>query len=185
ELEAFYTSMAKFTPTALKNARGKYIEQAFGDSWHQALKMFPNYSGHNITAKERINPDAIQPNEFPDKSHVHTVVAGFIEMMRKSENQRTGLSRQEEWLNAVNASEKARQIVMNDEMRLQIFGITHPYSNRITTAGLTPTIGGNKISYDVPAEIIWEHNGKKVNLIYDPEDVSKVLVTDGKGLRFV
>src|SRR5690606_31758271 len=52
-------------------------------------------------------------------------------------------------------------------------------------AGITPTIGGKKISYDVPAEIIWEHNGKKVNLIYDPEDVSKVLVSDGKGLRFV
>src|SRR3546814_11876846 len=89
-------------------------------------------------------------------------------MMRKSTNQRTGLSRQEEWISAVEASEKARQIVMNDEMRLQIFGITHPYSNRITTAGLTPTIGGKKISYDVPAEIIWEHNGKKVNLMYDP-----------------
>ena len=69
-----------------------------------------------------------------------------------------------------------------------MFGIHHnPQGRRIAinNMGITPQIDGAKLIYDVPAHLHLENIGKAVTVIYDPFDMSRVLVTDGAGLRFM
>ncbi len=187
ELTKFFKAQAHFTPATAKAAQGKYIERAFGTTWHQNLKMFPNYSGHNITAKERINPDAIDKSkkDFPLWENATQVVDGFITMMRQTVNPKTGKPRQQEWVDAFWASEKSQQRLLSNEVRLGLFGIQHNYSNKLTAGGLKVTINKQPFTYDIPEEYYLDHVGKKVNAIYDPYDMSQVLITDGNGLRFI
>lgn len=187
ELEQFYESMATYTPATAKVAQGKYIERAFGVTWHQTLKSFLNYAGQNITAKERLSPEAIERNRsnFPAKEKAPEQIGLFIEMLRQQVNPKTGISRREEWLNGVSEKSKARAISI--EQHLQIFGVLHKPrnggKNRLLTSGLE--LMDRRFVYEIPAFYFPEHVNKAVNVIYDPYDMSQVLVTDGKGVRFV
>lgn len=188
ELEKFYQSMAIFTPATARVAQGKYIERSFGTTWHQNLKRFINYSGQNITAKEKLNPDAVDRNKsnFPAVAQAPQQVAIFIEAMRQEINPKTGIPRQQEWLEAFAASEKSKQKAINAEKHLQLFGVLNTSKGRGNTlqpSGLT--IKNGRLLYEIPAEYFPQHMGKKVDVYCDPYDESQVLVTDGKGLRFV
>lgn len=187
ELEHFYNSMAISTPAGLKNSQTKYIERSFGTVWHETLKkLFPgNYSGHNITAKQRLNPDGLKPVNFPHLQDANKQVAAFIEAMRQTKREKGGITRQEEWLAAFNASEKSQQKLLSEELRLQIFGKRHTHLNTIDASGLNPTLLGKQRIYELSQATIFEHVGKQVQVIYDEADLSTVLVTDGKGLRFL
>lgn len=194
ELGQFYKSMAKSTPAGLKNSQTKYIERSFGSVWHTVLKkMFPsNYSGHNIKAKQQLNPDNLKPAYFPPIEDCHRMVGEFIEAMRQTTRKGSEMTRQQEWMYAFDNSEKSQEKLLTEETRLQIYGKPHLKrdgktleTNRITAAGLTPTLLGKPRIYELSQDIIYEHIGKSVNVIYDEYDLSTVLVTDGKGLRFL
>lgn len=187
ELEQFYNSMAISTPAGLKNSQTKYIERSFGSTWHNVLKrLFPNnYSGHNITAKQKLNADNLKPAYFPTVENCEEMVALFIQAMRLTTRTGTDLNRQEEWLQAFSASNKSKKKLLTEEMRLQIFGKRHDYLNTIEAKGLTPTLLGKTRIYELSQDILFEHVGKQVQVIYDEADLSRVLVTDGKGLRFI
>jgi len=187
ELEAFYNSMAISTPAGLKNSQTKYIERSFGAVWHEVLKKaFPsNYSGHNITAKQKLNPDTLKPAYFPDITECESQVAAFINAMRQTKQKGSEATRQQEWLTAFWESEKSQQRLLTEEMRLQIFGKRHTHLNTIESKGLTPTLLGKTRTYELTQTTIFKHAGKKVQVIYDEADLSTVLVTDGKGLRFL
>lgn len=189
ELETFYKSMATFTPATVRVAQGKYIERTFGTSWHQTLKQYINYAGQNITAKERLNPDAIEKNKsnFPAKRDAPKQVELFIEAMRDAVNPKTGIPRREEWAAAFMQSEKSKAKEITVEQHLQLFGILNePKNGRHNT--LQPRgleIKDGRFIYDIPAAYFPQHVGKKVQVYYDPYDMRQVLVTDGRGLRFV
>jgi len=187
ELEEFYNSMALFFPAGLKNSQTKYVERSFGTTWHQMakLKFGRNYSGHNITSKERINPDTLQIKNFPDVSEMPRMIADFIEAMRHTVNPKTNLDRQSEWVKAFRESDKSKKRCLSIEERLQVYGKQHSHSNRITASGVEPVLLGEKRIYELSQAQIFEHNGKTVQVTYDEHDLSKVLITDGKGLRFV
>jgi len=187
ELEAFYNSMGHSTPAGLKNPNSKYIERAFGTTWHQVLKMFfpSNYSGYNIGSKSKINRDELRPSNFPQREDAGKYIDLFIEAMRRTKRNDSELSRREEWLQAFNNSPKSKKKLLTAESRLQIFGKTHSYTNQITAEGIRPTLGGYKLRYELSQEQIFEHVGKSVQVIYDEHDLSQVLLTDGKGLRIV
>ena len=187
ELEEFYNSMGHFTPAGLKNAKSKYIEASFGTVWHQVLKMFfpNNYSGYNVGSKSKINKDAMQPANFPHISEADTMIGTFIEAMRRTKFKDSGLSREQQWLQAFNTSDKSKKKLLSDAERLQIFGKTHSHTNQITNNGIMPTLLGSTIKYELSQQQIMEHNGKRVQVIYDEYDLSKVLITDSKGLRLV
>lgn len=185
-LARFYQSLATFTPALTGNARSKYIERSFGTEWHQVLKGFDNYAGHNITAKEQTNRDNIQEikKAFPGTHEAPAVVAEFINRMRHSKD------RQAKWLEAFHASDKSQERMVGDEQMLMLFGTPHvpknQYgSNSITNEGVVITIQGVEYTYEVPEALYLENVGKKVQVIYDPGDLSRVLVTDGAKLRFV
>jgi hypothetical protein len=186
-LDSFYQSIATYTPATAKVARAKYIEQAFGTRWHQQLKCYPNYAGHNITAKHKINEDALALNKksFPDRELAPQQIEHFIDSLRNLVNDTTGLSKQTEWLQAFRQSAKAQERQISDMQFLHLFGFTHDYANRISNKGLTPCINGMERVFEIPEAFYLSTVGKKVNLIYDPLDFSRVLVTDGGSLRFI
>lgn len=187
ELEHFYHSMATFTPAGLKNSQTKYIERSFGTVWHEVLKkMFPsNYSGHNLTAKQKLNPDNLKPAYFPPIEKCADMMHAFIEVMRQTTRTGSEMTRQQEWMHAFDNSEKSQAKLLSEDMRLQIFGKQHNHLNSITSGGLEPTLLGQKRIYELSQDTIYEHVGKQVQVIYDEADLSTVLVTDGKGLRFL
>jgi hypothetical protein len=195
-LGEFYSRIGTFTAQAHGVPQGKYIERSFGTEWHQVLKAMPtnNYAGKNIHAKERISAEYIveASKNYPTIDRVPEIVETFINVMRMKPNPKTGISRQKEWLDAFNASEKSKKKPISAGMKLQLMGKKHinpknPDDSRltITAKGLMPTINGEVVKLDLPDEVIYNHNGKKVELYYDPEKLTEFLVSDGKGLRFV
>ena len=187
ELEQFYTSMATFTPAALKNAQSKYVERSFGTTWHQMLKacFLNNYSGFNVGSKEQINREALDPKQFPDISEAEQMIEAFIWSMRMTTRSGSVLTRHEEWLEAFNASDKSKKKLMTPEQRLQVFGKLHSHTNQIKSRGLTPILNGEQRVYELSQEQLFKHEGKRVQIYYDEEDLSQILVTDSKGLRFI
>ena len=187
KLASFFSNQAHYTPATVKVAQAKYIERSFGTVWHQQLKMFGNYSGFNITAKGKMNPDAIQiaKRDYPNKEKAPQLIAQFVANMRQTINPKSGLPRETEWLNAFKTSLKSQQKQIDTEKRLQLFGITHPYSNKISAAGIKVEINRKRFTFDIPDELYMANVNKTVQVTYDPYDMSQVLVSDGKGLRFV
>lgn len=186
ELEAFYNSMATFTPAALKNAQSKYIERAFGTDWHKLLKQLflHNYSGHNVTSKTKLNTDKLLTRLFPDVSEAGRMIEGFMQALRHTPRKGQAVSRQEEWIAAFQAAEKSRAKLLRKEEYLTIFGTPHTYTNRIQANGLQVTLDGQKMVYELSQELIYAHIGKQVQVHYDPTDFNTVLISDGRGLRF-
>jgi hypothetical protein len=190
KLAEFYSKVAIFTPQAHGVPQGKYIERSFGVEWHQVLKAMPsnNYAGKNITAKERLSAEYVvqASKDYPKIEEMPAIVETFINVMRMKPNPKSGVSRQKEWLEAFNASEKSKVKLIDTALKLQLMGkkrAGEPLT--LTASGLRPVLEGKKISLDIPDQIIYEHHGKKVEVVYDPQNLSEVLITDGKGLRFV
>lgn len=191
ELADFYRKVGgKFTPQAHKVPQGKYIEASFGIEWHQVLKALPfnNYAGHNIKAKEDRNTDAVAENakNHPPIEQMPQIIEGFINIMRTKANPKTGVSRQIEWLKAFHDSEKSRKKHIDVATKLSIVGKKREgLPLTITSKGIIGTFEGEKLRFDLPDEVIFNYNGAKVDVFYDPSKMDQVMITDGKGLRFV
>ncbi|MGJ1327609.1 hypothetical protein [Sphingobacterium sp. UBA5980] len=191
ELADFYRKVGgKFTPQAHKVPQGKYIERSFGKEWHQVLKALPfgNYAGHNITAKERRNPEAIALNakNHPSIEQMPEIIEGFINIMRTKANPKTGVSRKIEWLQAFHDNEKSRKKQIDTATKLSIVGKKRDgLPLTITSKGIIGVFEDQKLRLDLPDEVIFNYNGVKVDAFYDPNDMSQVMITDGKGLRYV
>lgn len=192
-LQPFYEAQATFTPPSIGNARSKVIERFFGNTWHNELKRYNNYAGQNITAKTKSNPDFIAANakNRPTLDEGYHQVAQFVKSLRALKWKNTGKSRQQVWVEGFQASEKARARAISEEQYLMIFGKRHemkggrPAPEKISNGGIKPTIGGVEYFYEVPDAIYRSAVGKTVNIYYDPADMSRVLATDNKNLRFV
>lgn len=184
-LTSFYEAVATYTPAMAKAPRGKYIERAFGSEWHKVLALYPNYSGHNITAKSKINTDAIERNkrDFPVLSQAPVQVQDFINRLRHTMTS-TGETKQQAWVKAFMDSEKSQQRLIDETQMLQTFGRIHDYKNTITNRGITPAINCVERTYEVPNELYLDVVGRKVQVIYDPLDYSRILV-DAGNMRFI
>jgi hypothetical protein len=78
--------------------------------------------------------------------------------------------------------------MINDEQFLLKLGIEHNNHGkgiRITNRGVEPQICGVEYSYDIAATNLMEYIGKAVSVIYDPFDMSRVLVTNFEELRMM
>lgn len=192
-LKPFYESLGHYIETPVGSKKRGYIEQFFGTPhWKRCLKLGANnYTGNNITARNRgVNQEILAANKkmYPTIQHdAVTQIETFFHRLRTVPATGT-ISKQAEWLTAWNALPMSEKKQITDEQFLQIFGILHSPQGRriaITNMGITPQIHGSKLIYDVPAALHLENIGKAVNVIYDPIDLSRVLITDGAGLRFV
>ena len=194
-LAQFYKKIdPKFFPA--KTARSKYIESSFGTRWHQFLKMddLNNYAGHNITSLSRINRDELDLNKknFPSKEVGLYYINAFINALRSQKNS-DGKTLTQQWTEKFFECELSQQRQIDRTSMLLTFGMKHivpsaqnpELPNSITSSGIELTIAGEDYNFDIPDEYYLPNISKKVQVIYDPLDMSDVLVTDNNSLRFI
>lgn len=182
EMLPYYQSQATTTLAETGNARSKPIEAFFGTSWHKALKEHLFYCGNNNQAKTKMSPEWIQQHEKyrPMKHEGYAIIARHIETMRKMEWGKSGKTCESVWLENFNKSEVSREREISTETYLSIFGQEHSRPNNVTNKGIEITINGEKIRYDIPKNIYRDVVGRKMQVVYGPEDLSEILVKDDK-----
>ncbi len=191
ELAPFYKSIGNFIATPVGSKARGYIEQFFGTPhWKRCLKLGANnYIGNNITAKNRgVNMDMVRANT---KSRPHigeqseNQIEQFFHNLRHLPN-KDGVSKHQQWMEAWEQlpSEKKRSI--SDEQFLLKFGIHHNPTRpiQIRNGSVNPEIDTQKYSY-VLTEYNLQDNGRSVTVIYDPYDMSRVLITDFGKIRYL
>ncbi|MCC6290160.1 MAG: hypothetical protein IT249_19955 [Chitinophagaceae bacterium] len=203
DLQPLYQRIAKYVPPSHGNKHRGYIEQLFGSPiWKRAQKLVSqgNWSGNNISSKNRgFNPDMLTLSA-KDKSRpmigedAELQIEQFFYLLRHMPDfKRTEMnakSKEQKWLEAWSKMSDEDKRPITDEQFLLTFGITHSPKHqdtiRITNRGIEPQINKVKYSYDLPEA--WMYNklcGAAVQVIYDPYDMSRVLITDNKGIRFI
>lgn len=190
-LEPFYQSLGKYFKTPVSSKHRGYIEQFFGSPlWKNCLKLGANnYSGNNMTAKFRgVNQEALERNK-KDRPLIGNEaiqqIENFFHRLRHMP-QSNGISKHDQWIAAWNNMPAENKRVINDEQFLLKMGIEHNNQGkgiRITNRGVEPQICGQRFSYDLAVPSLMEYVGKPVSVMYDPYDMSRVLVTDFDKVR--
>jgi len=192
QLQPFYEAMGKYYPTPVGSKNRGYIEQFFGNHhWKRCLKLGANnYTGNNMTAVKRgVNMEVVALNKkFRPLigNEANEQIENFFHRLRHLP-QSNGMSKHNQWMEAWNNMPAVDKRSISDEQFLLKFGVEHNHNGeglRITNKGVQPQIGGQKFNYDL-ADYRIEDINKSVSVLYDPFDMSRVLVTDHKGFRMM
>jgi hypothetical protein len=192
QLEPYYNEFGKYYKTPVGSKNRGYIENFFGSHfWKNCLKIgATNYSGNNITAAHRgVNMEALAKGKkyrtlIGDEAH--NQIDNFFHRLRTMP-QSNGASKQEQWLAAWNAMPAELKRPISDEQFLLKFGVEHNYRGeglRIRNSGIRAQIGNAIYKYDL-ASYRMEDINKEVSLLFDPHDMSRVLVTNHKDFRMM
>ncbi len=199
DLYPFYGSMGNFVPPSHGNKHRGYIEQFFkAPIWKRAQKIGnDNWSGNNISAKYRgVNMEMLDINKQL-RTHVgneaEQQIENFFQRLRHipdvtRNNFTNALTKEQQWLAKWNDLREDQKRPISDLQFLSIFGITHNPDRpvAITNRGVEVQITNWKYSYDLPESLqLSRFVGAKVNVVYDPYDMSRVLVTNGDDIRFI
>lgn len=191
-LQPFYQQIGNYVKAPVGSKHRGYIEPFFGSShWKTCLKLGAiNYTGNNITtANAGVN------REFVNKNIKNRPLIGnesisqveqFFHNLRHLPTSK-GVSKHNEWLEAWNNLDVSKKRPITDEQFLLKFGINHNYRGdgiRITNRGVEPQINGVRYSYDLEQYDL-QHIGKSVSLLYDPFDMSRILITDFDKVRIL
>jgi hypothetical protein len=201
-LAPLYSKIAKFVPPSHGNKHRGYIEQFFGSHfWKNCQKLVTtnNWNGNNLTAKNRgFSPDMLELS-FKSKSRpmigdeAELQIEQFFYLLRNmSDFKRTDMnapSKEQKWLQSWNELSIEKRNPITDEQFLLTFGVTHQPRHtdtiRITNRGVEPQICNSKYSYDLPESWMYSKlRGAEVQVIYDPFDMSRILVTNNDDIRF-
>lgn len=163
-----------YTPAKVKNAKSKIIEPFFNRFNKEYCQMFDNWSGHNVNSGSASQPNSEYmnkiKNQFPDEQGCRQQLISAIEADRRKKQE----AYTSQWQEV--ASEFKSELTL--PMYLRSLGETTGYTNRLDGPGLTPTINGQILTYDS-----FDLNFRKLAHLdwavsYDPQDLSKVLVTN-------
>lgn len=167
-----------YTPAAVGNAKAKIIEPWFNRINKKYFKLFDNWSGFNITAGSKNQPNTEYLNKvkknFPDEKGCRAQIESVIEQIRASLSQ--------DFVTSFNENTNKELLsIMDTNTVLDVLGLTTGYTNTLQPAGLLPTINGENLCFDS-----FDINFRKLNKVdwivkYNPEDLSKVLATDKTG----
>lgn len=199
DLYPYYKKIGDFIPTKKGNKHNGYREAFFGRPlWKRAQKIgASNWTGNNISAKYRgVNTEVLDINksirprvgdeaEYQIENFFHRL-RHMPDVTRKNFN--SALSKEQQWLAKWNDMREDQKRPISDLQFLSIFGITHNPDRpiTITNRGIEPQICNIKHSFDLPADLQLSHFvGAKVNVIYDPYDMSRVMVTNNDDIRFI
>jgi len=195
----FFQRIADFAPPAIGNKHRGYIEQLFGSPHFKRCQKLGanNYNGNNVTAvNPGVNLEALNLNEkFRPLigNEAELQIENFFHRLRKmpdiSKNDLNAPSKEQQWLEKWNTLSEKEKRPINDIQFLMLFGIKHQPQGRqitITNRGIEPQINGVQYSYDLPNYIdMMPLIGHKVNVFYDPYDMSRVLISDENSIRFI
>jgi len=192
-LKPFYESLGNYMDTPVGSKNRGYIENFFGSPhWKRCLKIGANnYTGNNMTAKFRgVNTEVLNRNkkDYPTIGDEAVVqVENFFHRLRFMP-QSNGISKHDQWMAAFKALPMEDKRIINDEQFLLKFGIEHNTNERgirITNRGVEPQINNVRYSYTLKVDSLMEYVGKPVSVIYDPFDMSRVLITDFEKVRLM
>jgi hypothetical protein len=201
-LSPFFKSIGNYVPAGHANKHRGYIEQLFGSSHakrcekmaaHQTL----NYNGNNLTAVNRgVNLEALNDNRKSRPvvgEEAEQQIEKFFWLMQNlpafTRENMNETSLEKLWLEDWNKLTDEEKRPITDEQFLLMFGFKHLPQGRqitITNRGVEPQIKGVRYSYDIPSHLdAMQLIDKSVTVIYDPYDMSRVLVTNEKDIRFI
>lgn len=171
----------KFTPARAYNAKAKVIEPFFKE-FNKRCQYFPNWSGYGITTSPEKQPNMEYKNtikkNFPDYEGVCAQLAFVVDRMRAEAR--------DEYLSLWNETEPENRIELSRENYLLQFGTTTGRTILMQHSGIIPTINGVKHYYDCFDIAFRRHSTVKWNIMYDPDDMEKVLaVNDDQSLQFI
>lgn len=203
-LTPFYNSISKHMVTpGFGNKHRGYIEPFFGSNhWKRCQQLVSegNWSGNNLTAKySGVNPDMLdlsrREKTRPTIGHeAELQIERFVQLLRQmpafTREHMNAPSKEQQWLEAWNNLHEDDKRPINDMQFLLKFGITHKPKHTdtimISNRGVEPQIKGVKYSYDLPeTEMYRRYAGAKVQVIYDPYDMSRVLITNHDDIHFI
>jgi hypothetical protein len=193
ELKPFYLQLGKHVDTPVGSKHRGYIEQFFGSKhWKTCMKIGANnYTGNNMTAKTRgVNMEALKLNQKDRPLIGNEAIAqieNFFHRLRHMP-QSNGISKHDQWLAAWNQLPAENKRPITDEQFLLKLGIEHNNNGKgikITNRGVEPQILNKRYSYDINTPNLIEYIGKSVSILYDPFDMSRVLVTDHDKVRLM
>ena len=168
-----------YTPAKVKNAKSKVIEPWFNRFNKKYCQMFDNWSGHNLVSGSKSQPNAEMLNklskQFPDEQGCRQ------QLIMSIETERAKL--REEYVKQWSGTPAQFKSALNFEDYLRFLGQTTGYTNRLQPDGLNVTIEGVTYGYDC-----FDINFRKLAhldwaVMYDPNDISKVLVSNAKSQK--
>lgn len=164
----------RFTPAKVGNAKAKVIEPFFNRFNKKHCQTQPNWSGYNVStgSKNQPNVDAINKNKrfFPDEMGCRQQIDTIIAADRAEKI--------DQYIENWNGTKNEFKSVLNYEMYLRYLGEMTGFTNRLEGPGVLATLNGHKLTYDCCnvnfrklAHLDWA-------IRFDPQDLSKVLVTN-------
>lgn len=183
QLTPFYEAMTKLhTPAAVGNAKAKIIEPYFNYLNTSYFQAFPNWSGHNVNALKKNQPNAEYLNQIKTTFPTKEGAIRQIEMVMHQER----LVKLAEYRKLWDASPDSNKMVMSKMDWLAVFGTPHTHQNSITGQGIIATLNGEERTYDSFDPLFRSLQHVKWQLYYDATDLHEVLAIseDGKQ-RFV
>lgn len=176
----FYEAMTKYyTPAAVHNAKSKIIEPYFNHLNKTYCQLCENWSGFNVTASPESQPNIEILNRnhkcLPDEEGV---IAQIHAMMAQERAAKIDAYRA-----AFAVTPREKLIPFGDEEYLRLMGETTGRTNRLTGAGLTMEIGGERLSFESFDMSLREHFNEDWIVRYDPDDLSRVLISNAVSSR--
>lgn len=186
----FYESIGNYAATPKGSKKRGYLEQFFGSThWSRCMKIGANnYTGHNVTAKTKgVNREVLHANRenYPTIQEAPQYFADLVARLRRMPPKEGALSKEEEWLQAWNKMPEDKKRIIGDEQFLLKFGIERAETNTITDRGIDIRINNHRYNYDIPDEYYYQYKGCTLHTLIDPNDMSRILVTDHKSIRFI
>lgn len=172
----------KFTPARAKNAKAKIIEPYFNHLNKTYCQFQPNWSGFGITSDPEKQPNVEFLNKFKSHFPDFDMVCQQIDVMIRAERSQ----KIEQYMNAWDQLAETDKLALDYKNYLLQFGSTTGRSILMQSNGLLPTINGVKHTYDCFDTNFRRHSTTKWNVIYDPDDMSRVLaVNEDQSLQFL
>ncbi|GGB82662.1 hypothetical protein GCM10007424_23370 [Flavobacterium suaedae] len=165
-----------YTPANVNSKKTKVIEPFFNRFNKEYCQLFDNWSGHNVDSGSKNQPNDEVLNKirksFPDENGCRQQLIGSIEADRAKKV----AAFVEKWQEVA----EEHKSIMSFETYLQYLGEKTGYTNKLSPSGLLPTINGIERCFDS-----FDINFRKLFhidwcVMYDPADLSKVLVMDAE-----
>jgi hypothetical protein len=177
KLKPLYEACSQhFTPAKVKNSKAKVIEPYFNHINKTYCKLFDNWSGHNVNSGSKNQPNSEYLNkirhQFPDEYGCRMQLVSIIEQERSK--------KQEAFKQAFNNVAIEHKSELSLPMYLRYLGEMTSYTNRLSGPGLMPTINGTTLCFDSFDANFRKQSHLDWAVMYDPQDLSKILVTNAK-----
>lgn len=173
-LTPYYAAICKaYTPAAVGNAKSKPIEQYFR-TLQSRLAIYPNYSGHNITAKNQPNDEFTNSwsAAFPTKEGVIQQLDTLMKMERDA--------KREALMAAWTSRDEAKVVMLDRVQYLMQFGEVSR-GNMLTPNGIKLIRDAKEYKYECRDIRMREQRGERWRIHYDLGNMNQVLAVSEDG----